>query len=153
MASKLQYRVDKRLLANYLLSKMPKQHFFDPNYGGQDYERDSFTINKFWPKHEKHSYEQIESALELLKFNEHVTTMHPEPFSGDDNDVLFVLSHKGSEAYNEGFYEKENVKDKLEERELVYRRWLPLASLFFSLVAFFLSLYSFFHPALASIKK
>jgi hypothetical protein len=45
------------------------------------------------------------------------------------------LSYEGIEAYNEGYYEKENQKDRLESIEL-YTKWvLPIASFIISIVA------------------
>jgi hypothetical protein len=140
------YRKQKRELADIMLETMCKDLSYenDPSFGPSKYVTYGYTLGRFHTECPEYSYEQYDSGLNLLRLNKHVSLT---PFDEQDQeypDNAIFPTTLGKEAYMEGFYDKEDRKDQLEERELLYRKWLPLVTFGISLMALTISIITFF---------
>lgn len=114
----------------------------DPNFGPSDYGKFGFAINGLGADYPKYTYDQYESALSLLESNKHVQIQELEDKNPYDPRSLIFPTRKGIEAYYDEYYDKENRKDKLEEDELLYRKYTPLISIIIAIIALIISVIS-----------
>jgi len=143
-----QYRQAKRILANLILAELAKVEF--DSMDGPDFVFAQYpTANKLTEVLTRYSQQDINAAADLLCFNKHINKEEPSEESPDYNYGMgapyLVITSTGIEAFNEGFYDKENEKDKLETFKLRYDLYFPVVSLILSILAAVLSVITIIH--------
>jgi hypothetical protein len=143
-----QYRKAKRILANLILAELAKiefDHMDGPDFIFAQYP----TANKLKVVLTNYSHKEINAAADLLYFNKHIQKEEPNEESPDYEYGMgapyLVITSAGVEAFNEGFYDKENDKDKLETFKLRYDLYFPILSLILSILAAVLSVITIIH--------
>jgi len=138
-----QYRKKKRKLCHVILKDtlFLKDGVLDDYVPDDYFEERSPTIDTLQKWYTHYTFDEINSCLILLQSNKHIKiTSYSKDLEGEMNPYI-VPTLTGIEAYNEGYYEKENQKDRLECIEL-YTKWiLPSMGICISLVALFISIF------------
>jgi len=141
------YRARKRDIAAFILSKIFVDDVFGPNDGSSDSGIDIWTVSTLAEKFPRYSIEEYSSAVALLASKEHVSLFDmEEDVPSDLQDPRLYRTPKGTEALLEGFYALENRKDRLEQRELYYRKWVPVVTIVLSALAFIISVLNRIFP-------
>ena len=139
------YRKKKRKLANIVLTKIYEDSFYPPNSGPPDYYEHQWTVSTLTKAFPIHSWGEYRGAVELLLANKHVISRSDPNGPLDEEEQLFRTT-AGIEAVHEGFYDKENQKDRLEQFEMRTRWVLPIVSILISLVALVISILNRYYP-------
>jgi hypothetical protein len=131
-----QYRKKKRDLCHQILSHQELLDLIlDSHSEIDEFENRAPTISDFTKWYPDCSYPELQSAINLLIFNKHMSEFYDREDPHEASPPYLIPTLEGIEAYNEGYYEKENQKDRLESIE-VYTKWiLPIISLLISIVA------------------
>ncbi len=126
------YRRKKRNTANFILEYLSNRNFaktlpeFQPMAPA--------TVNSLRAEYQDMRVDFHAASL-LLLGNRHIIIGPAKTPEDHIDDLNISLTPNGEEAYWEGYYEKENQKDRLECIEL-YTKWiLPIASFIISIVA------------------
>jgi hypothetical protein len=100
------YRKEKRNLAALILSKIRSDVYDDPNIDRSAWEKTGHSADNLRSELPPYAYEQINSAVQLLKFNKHVTFFErDDPYPGQ-SDPLIIPTHAGIEASLMAFMKK-----------------------------------------------
>jgi hypothetical protein len=103
----LRSRRKKREVADFLLANIDSDAFRDRMSGFVDLEPNSIRLETF-KKEFPNTYQQYNSALQLLVFNKHLTLWWPDDCDPEFSDPYLSTTREGMEAHYEGHYQKEN---------------------------------------------
>jgi lipopolysaccharide export LptBFGC system permease protein LptF len=139
-------RKELRKNAEWILEILCGNGLREVNALGNDFEKysfDTFTTRQLMAIM-PYTLDEMNGAIRLLLENKHIVS---STILTDPLDKLLHATILGQDAFDTGYYEKENKKDRAESVEL-YSRWiLPIISTLTSLLALALSIYNTYHFA------
>jgi|GEM_PF-2836962 len=142
------YRKVKREAAGEILGELAKV-IIDEEDPPEVQHSEFPTVEDLSGKLKNHSLQHISSAVDLLESNMHISKETPSDESADYQYHMsvpyIVITRKGREAFYEGWYDKENEKDRLETFKLRYDLYFPVAATILSILALILSIVSLIH--------
>ncbi len=132
------YRTKKRKCCHFILGYLIKKDVKrDPSWEPVE-NREIISINTFLSI-SKFDYEILYPAVYLLERNNHIEHKDPNGFLDDNSDLW--LHPLGKEAFYEGSYLQENVKDLSQTMEVNTKWVIPIISLIISLLALSISIF------------
>src|SRR6267154_656819 len=103
----LKYRTRKRNCAAFII----KQLFYSQSFYMRKKPEKSTNLYNLYLDRSGFTEFELKSAIDLLVQNSHLTVDETEPEQTFNMKPLYI-TRLGDEAYREGFYKKENAKDK-----------------------------------------
>ena len=120
--------------------------FQDPNFSILDYDAKGFDFDRLKGEIPTVEFQDLEGALDLLETNGHVFKDDVKDINPYEPPEYYFPTLKGREAFLEGYYDRENRKDKLEQFELATRWILPFISMVVALSALIWQIWDHLHP-------